>query len=106
MIMRKGTFKVSVNPRAFNASLDSGVRKGLVNDWFGIHGTARHGYTVTHLASGLKCGEGTSQAYARRIVEELSELPIDWTARNPLAGSSEKVREWVRAIATGKQLQP
>lgn len=103
LTMKRGTFKVSIN------SLDpdaNSLRTGFVSQYFGINGNARSGWSVTHLASGRQCASGASRAYANRIVEDLTDLPIDWTLADPLAGSSPKVIGWVRDIATRKQLRP
>lgn len=78
--------------------VDTGERTGLLNDLFGIHGN-KYGYTITHLVTGLICGEAKKQAEARRKCEALTLLPIDWASENPMESVSEETRLAVRQIA-------
>lgn len=94
--MKRGTFKVCVNARAYPPP--SPERTGYYDDLFGIHGN-KFGWTITHLTSGLICGEAANAREAREKCAAFRALTIDWKSPNPLGRLTEEMRLKVRAIA-------
>lgn len=95
--MKRGKFKVAGNPRAIDPIFE---RVGLYDDLFGIHASGRE-KTITHLASGLKCGEAKTEREARSKCSEFRALPIDWSLVDPIKGLSEETIRSLRSIAIG-----
>lgn len=92
---KRDEFKVAINPQAWEARSDSGLRSGYIRGPFGI---ASQTWYITHLPSGLMvCQRAATLREAKEIVAELLPL-LDWTVADPLRIMGEEVREQVLRI--------
>ena len=79
--LTRATFPIKV--REVSES-EPGTRKGYTWGPFGLHGN-KFGYTITHLASGLACGETHGFARAKEAMRAMAGVPgIDWTVKDPV----------------------
>jgi hypothetical protein len=92
--MRRTEFTISIS----NWEHKTEQVKGIANELFGIHGN-RYGYTITHLASGLKCGEALSQQEARAKCKAFEAMPIDWKQTDPFVNASQETMQAVKKVA-------
>ena len=80
-------------------------RTGIISSYFGFGITGnRCGYVITHLPSGLKCGETRTQRGSKDLCEALLGLPVEWYLTDPMRGVGARVRDQVmEAVSAARE---
>ena len=96
---KRGQYKVTLNTNYLEEKVDGGTRDGYVRYPFAI---ANESWAITHLPSGLSlCNRSGKLGEAKRVVDAILALPVDWTLVNPLLPVEEEMRVRVRKVIMG-----
>ena len=96
----KGSYKITLNPKAAQEPGDVGIRHGYTCGAFGVCRTCRvyGGWSLSHIPSGLHIEDYDRLDTAKQVVSCLMRLEVDWNLTDPLKPVSQAVRDKYKEV--------